>query len=141
MSVHLTLTTFQKAMFVTLIKNAKIPLVKTETGAEITQENFEPILDCVHSALYKLSSFAQDLPDTQVEVRTLQQISDQLDKLWVFFPNLNKEVIKGEVGNEVLPEWVVPDEAPELTQEFFEKAEISIGEKVIRPRRKRKTSE
>jgi uncharacterized protein (DUF4415 family) len=30
-------------------------------------------------------------------------------------------------------EWVDPDDAPELTDEFFERAEISINGRVIRP--------
>ena len=29
--------------------------------------------------------------------------------------------------------WVDPDDAPELTQDFFDRAEIAIGGKVIRP--------
>jgi uncharacterized protein (DUF4415 family) len=29
--------------------------------------------------------------------------------------------------------WVDPDDAPELTDEFFERAEIAVGGKVIRP--------
>jgi uncharacterized protein (DUF4415 family) len=29
--------------------------------------------------------------------------------------------------------WVDPDDAPELTDDFFERAQISIGEKIIRP--------
>jgi hypothetical protein len=32
--------------------------------------------------------------------------------------------------------WVDPDDAPELTDEWFDKAAIKIGEKVIRPARK-----
>ena len=31
--------------------------------------------------------------------------------------------------------WVDPDDAPELTDAFFERAEIAIGGKVIRPAR------
>ena len=29
--------------------------------------------------------------------------------------------------------WVDPDDAPELTDEFFERAQFAIGDKVIRP--------
>jgi uncharacterized protein (DUF4415 family) len=35
--------------------------------------------------------------------------------------------------------WVDPDDAPELTDDFFRHAEIRIGDKVIRPGRPRKT--
>ena len=31
--------------------------------------------------------------------------------------------------------WVDPDEAPHLTKEWFEAAEVSIGDKIIRPAR------
>ena len=31
--------------------------------------------------------------------------------------------------------WIDPDDAPELTEEWFAAAEISIGDKVIRPAR------
>ena len=31
--------------------------------------------------------------------------------------------------------WVDPDDAPELTDEWFDKAEIRIGDRVIRPAR------
>ena len=31
--------------------------------------------------------------------------------------------------------WVDPDDAPELTDDFFERAEVAIGGKVIRPAR------
>ncbi len=34
--------------------------------------------------------------------------------------------------NATLPTWVDPDDAPELTDEMLERAEISIGEHVIR---------
>ena len=30
------------------------------------------------------------------------------------------------------PEWVDPDDAPLLTEDFFENAEISVGDKVVR---------
>jgi uncharacterized protein (DUF4415 family) len=30
------------------------------------------------------------------------------------------------------PEWVDPDDAPELTEEFFERADLYIGDKLIR---------
>ncbi len=32
-------------------------------------------------------------------------------------------------------EWIDPDDAPELTDEWFDKAEYRIGDKVIRPGR------
>jgi uncharacterized protein (DUF4415 family) len=38
-----------------------------------------------------------------------------------------------ENGKNTKSEWVDPDDAPELTDEFFETAEIAIGDKVIRP--------
>jgi uncharacterized protein (DUF4415 family) len=30
------------------------------------------------------------------------------------------------------PEWVDPDEAPELTEEFFERADLYVGDKLVR---------
>jgi uncharacterized protein (DUF4415 family) len=29
--------------------------------------------------------------------------------------------------------WVDPDDAPELTDDFFDRAQIAVGEKIIRP--------
>jgi len=36
--------------------------------------------------------------------------------------------------------WVDPDDAPELTDDFFRHAEIRIGDKVVRPGRPRKVA-
>ena len=139
MSVHLTLTTFQKQIFFTLIKNAKISFIATETGAEITRENFEIISDVIENALFRLNTIASTAPDSLVEVTAIQQIAEKLDKLEMFFPKENKEVITGEVGKEVT-DWVDPGDAPKLSKEWFEKAELRpYGEaEVIKPRRKKK---
>lgn len=38
-----------------------------------------------------------------------------------------------ENGKNTKTEWGDPDDAPELTDEFFEAAQFSIGERIIRP--------
>ncbi|MBB2164348.1 BrnA antitoxin family protein [Gluconacetobacter sp. 1b LMG 1731] len=38
------------------------------------------------------------------------------------------------------PAWVDPDDAPELTEAFFDRAEIRQGEKVVRKGRPRSTN-
>ncbi|MCL1960366.1 MAG: BrnA antitoxin family protein [Desulfovibrionaceae bacterium] len=45
--------------------------------------------------------------------------------------------------NATLTEWIDPDDAPELTDEFFEQADLYIGERLIRrgrPAGSRKTA-
>jgi uncharacterized protein (DUF4415 family) len=42
--------------------------------------------------------------------------------------------------NESASKWVDPDDAPELTEEWFETAEIWHGDKLIRPGRPKKAA-